>query len=145
MAKRPNRPPLGPLIADWARVLHLADSWRITGRYVQHTDMGDKTTTGQVRRNRAQREAEIWILDPKLDRANNAERFDYNVEEDVIHELVHVIHTELEALIDEAKEHLPKELADNWYTRIDHENEVVINQMARVLKEVASSTIQPAK
>ncbi|MEW6016512.1 MAG: hypothetical protein AB1760_00395 [Pseudomonadota bacterium] len=136
------RPPVEPLVEKWSRLLHVGDWWRISGKYVGHADLMGNATTGQVRRQRQHRVAEIWILDPKLDRASAADRFDYDVEEDVIQEHLHIVFTELEALMDEAKELLPTDIGENWFKRADHENEVVINHLARVLKEVAGTSAQ---
>ena len=81
-----DRPKLGPIFRYWQRRLGL-ENWKIWYRYTSPEQLGNDRC-GAIVLTRHIQEASISILDPK--EANKADRPNLDVEETVVHELVHI-------------------------------------------------------
>lgn len=81
-----QQPILDAMVQKWAKILRLQD-WDVTIRMVDKKDLTLEGVAGEISWNREHQQAEIQILDPSQIGANTVQA---DVEETIIHELMHL-------------------------------------------------------
>lgn len=81
-----QQPILDAMVQKWARILRLQD-WDITIAMVDKRDLSLENVAGEISWNREHQQAEIRIMDPSQ---RPADMMETDIEETVIHELLHL-------------------------------------------------------
>jgi hypothetical protein len=106
--------------------------WQIEVECLPEVD--EETNKGaEVRVSRHYDSATIIFAGNKLDAMT-----DHEVDEVIVHELLHIVFRDLEEAHDSVKGELHPWIRDSWSERIEHETEGIVEKLARAL--VSTST-----
>lgn len=104
-----QQPILNAMVQKWAKILRLQD-WDITIEMVDKKDLTLGNVAGEISWNREHQHAEILILDPSQLKENMMET---DIEETVIHELLHLHACPFDTFESETPEYYALELFIN--------------------------------